>query len=135
MRHYMLKNKQTIPSFIVVAAASWAIALTAVTVVGIVLWIVSSWIHFDLLAALPKPLLLLLGICGAYAGLGSICLWVTMGVYWIAVERSSFAMRIGWFLVLLFGLHYGAPVLRLPSLEQGHHQGWSVTTLGRRYPS
>lgn len=31
-----------------------------------------------------------------------------MCVYWIAVERSSVLMRIGWFLALLFGLHLGA---------------------------
>ncbi len=108
MRQYMLKNKQTIPGFIVVAVASWAIALAAITAIGIILWIVSSWMHFDPLAAMPKPLSLLLGLCGAYAALGSICLWVAMWVYWIAVERSSTVVRIGWFLALLFGLHYGA---------------------------
>ena len=104
----MLNNKQTVPRFIVVAVASWAIALAAVTVVGLAVWMISSWMHVDALAALPKPLLLLIGLCGAYAGLGSICLWVTMCVYWIVVERSSAGVRIGWFFALLFGLHYGA---------------------------
>jgi len=104
----MLNNKQTVPRFVVVAVASWAIALAAVTIVGFAVWIISSWMHVDALSALPKPLLLLVGLCGAYAGLGSICLWVTMCVYWIAVERSSAGVRIGWFLALLFGLHYGA---------------------------
>jgi hypothetical protein len=108
MRQYMLKNKQTVPRFIVVAVVSWAIALAAVAVVGLAVWIISSWMHVDALAALPKPLLLLVGLCGAYAGLGSICLWVTMCVYWIVVERSSAGVRIGWFLALLLGLHYGA---------------------------
>lgn len=108
MHQYMLKNKQTVPRFIVVAVASWAIALAAVTVVGFAVWVISSWMHADALAALPKPLLLLVGLCGAYAGLGSICLWVTMCVYWVAVERSSAGVRIGWFFALLFGLHYGA---------------------------
>jgi hypothetical protein len=110
MRQYLLKNRQSIPRFVVVAVASWAIALAAVTVVGFTVWMLSSWAHVDALAALPKPLLVLVGICGAYAGLGSICLWITMWVYWVAVERSSTGVRIGWFLVLLFGLHYGALV-------------------------
>ncbi len=81
MRQYMLKNKQTIPGFIFVAVASWAIALAAITAVGIILWIVSSSMHFDPLAAMPKPLSLLFGLSRAYAALGSICLWVTMWVY------------------------------------------------------
>jgi hypothetical protein len=105
MREYILKNKQTVPDFIAVAVASWAIAVAAITALGFTLWGVSSWMHFDPLAGMPKLLLLLFGICGAYAGLGGICLWVTMCVYWIAVERSSVAVRIGWLLALLFRLH------------------------------
>ena len=108
MSQYVLANKQTVPGFIVVTVASWAIAVAAITAIGLILWVVSSQMNFDPLAATPKPLLFLLGICGAYAGLGGICLWVTMCVYWIAVERSSVLMRIGWFLALLFGLHLGA---------------------------
>jgi hypothetical protein len=108
MRQYVLRNKQTVPRFIVVAVASWAIALAAITLGGIAIWIISSWLHIDSLAATPRPVVVLLDICGAYAGLGSVCLWVAMWIYWIAVERSSVGVRIGWFLALLFGLHYGA---------------------------
>jgi hypothetical protein len=110
MRQYLLRNKQPVPRFMVVAVASWAIALAAMTAFGFAVWILTSWVHVNALSALPKPLLLLVGICGAYAGLGSVCLWVSMWVYWVAVERSSTAARVGWFLVLLFGLHYGALV-------------------------
>jgi hypothetical protein len=103
---YTLRNGQHIPRSLVVVVASWTISLLAVTVIGIAIWLAHSVGHFDALRSLPKPLLVLLGLLGAYAGVGSICLWV----YWIAVERSSVAVRIGWCLVLLLGLHYGALV-------------------------
>ena len=106
--HYLLKNKFVIPNFLFIAVASWAIALVAVTTVGVIVWIIWGTMHFDLLKALPAPLSLLLGFCGAYAGIGAICLYVTMWIYWVGVERSSFFIRSGWLLALLFGLPYGA---------------------------
>jgi len=60
-----------------------------------------------------------LDICGAYAGIGAVCLYMTMWIYWIAVERSSALARIGWFLALLFGLHYGALIYAIIIWRKG----------------
>jgi len=109
MSYYVLKNQHTIPGFLFKAVASWTVAVTLMTIIGIAIWIVSLG-HPNVLTALPMPLSVLLGLCGAYAGIGAICLYVTMWTYWIVVERSSRAVRIGWFLALLFGVHYGATV-------------------------
>jgi hypothetical protein len=113
MSYYIIKNKYTIPGFLFSAIASWVIAVTGVTIFLIIVWIVDTTAHFDLLKASPWPLKSLLDLCGAYAGLGGICLYVTMWVYWIAVERCSILARIGWLIALLFGLHYGALIYAL----------------------
>jgi hypothetical protein len=108
MSYYVVKNKYSIPGFIFVGVASWAIVLALVTAVLGIFWIIEVTAHIDLLAALPKSLVLFLDFCGAYAAIGSFCLWMTMWIYWIAIERSSVFVRIGWLLALLFGLVYGA---------------------------
>jgi len=72
------------------------------------------------------------GLLGAYAAIGAVCLYVTMWGYWIVVERSSAGVRIGWLLALIFGVHYGTlayaayvwtrklqPISTIPGLETG----------------
>ena len=107
---YIVKDKHTLPRFVVLAVGSWVIALGAITIVGIAVWLVDSTLRFDVLNALPRWLSFTLGLCGAYAALGAICLYVTMWVYWIAVQRGPLGARIGWFVALLFGVHYGAMI-------------------------
>jgi hypothetical protein len=109
MSYWVLKNKRVIPGFLFKAVASWAIAVTLMTIVGVVIWSISLT-HPSVLKSMPTPLSVLLGLCGAYAGIGAICLYVAMWTYWIAVERSSVAARIGWLLALLLGVHYGATI-------------------------
>jgi hypothetical protein len=106
--YYVLRNKYTLPGFLFRAVASWVIALAGMTIVLLLCWGISAITNLKLLDLLPGPLVVFLDICGAYAGIGAICLYVTMWIYWIAVERSSVLARIGWFFALLFGLHYGA---------------------------
>ena len=107
-RYYVLNDKHTLPQFVFVAVASWVFALGAMTIVGLIIWLVDATSQVDVLKAMPRSLNLVLGLCGAYAALGAICLYVTMWIYWIAVQRSPLTARIGWFLALLLGLHYGA---------------------------
>lgn len=110
MSYYVIKKKHSIPGFLFWAVASWEIVLAGVTLVLVILWIVDATAHFDVLKGLPSPLTTFLGFCGAYAAFGGFCLYMTMWVYWIAVERSPIAVRIGWLLALLFGLHVGAMI-------------------------
>jgi hypothetical protein len=110
MSYYVLKNKHAIPGFLFWAVASWAIVLAFVTVALLFVWGLEETMHIRLLTLLPGPLTVFLDICGAYAAIGGLCLYLTMWVYWIAVERSSFLARAGWLLALLLGLHIGALV-------------------------
>jgi hypothetical protein len=113
MSYYVLKNKHSIPHFMFLLAASWVIVLAGVSIVLLADWSISATMHFSAIESLHGPLRLLLNLCGAYAGIGAICLYVTMWVYWIAVERGSVLARIGWLLALLFTLHYGALIYAL----------------------
>jgi hypothetical protein len=117
--YYVLKDKHTLPRFVVVAVGSWVITLGAVTIVLLAVWAVSASSHLDVLNVLPRWLTLALDLCGAYAGLGSICLYVTMWVYWIAVQRTPLGARVGWFFALLLLLHYGAMVYALSVWRTG----------------
>jgi hypothetical protein len=117
--YYVLKNKYTLPGFLFKAVASWVIVLAGVTIILLVDWGISGTTHFQLLKSLPGPLMTLLDLCGAYAGIGAICLYVTMWVYWIAVERSPILTRITWLLALVFGLPFGALIYALVVWRRG----------------
>jgi hypothetical protein len=45
-----------------------------------------------------------------YTGVGVVCLWFAMWAYWAGFQKSQ---RVGWFLVLLLGMHYGAMLYAL----------------------
>jgi hypothetical protein len=107
-RYYVVGGKFVIPNIVFWAVASWVIALITITIIGFGVTFLWSKAGFDILKALPQPLSILLGLAGAYAALGAICLYVTMWVYWIAVERSPLPIRAGWLIALLVGLAYGA---------------------------
>lgn len=119
MSYYILKDKHTLPGFLFRAVASWVIVLAGVSIVLLVDWGISATMHFQLLKSLPGPLIAILDLCGAYAGIGAICLYMTMWVYWIAVERSSIVTRIAWLLALLFGLPFGALIYAIVVWRRG----------------
>ena len=119
MSYYVLNDKHTLPGFLFLAIASWVIVLTGVSAVLLVDWGLSATMHFQLLKSLPGPLMVLLDLCGAYAGIGAICLYVTMWVYWIAAERSPFLIRIAWLSALLLGLPFGALAYALVVWRKG----------------
>ena len=113
MSHYILKEKYSLPGFVFLAITSWVGAFGGVTIILLVDWGVSAVTKFQLIKSMPGPLTSFLDLCGAYAALGAFCLYMTMWVYWIAVERSSFFARIAWLLALLFGLPWGALIYAL----------------------
>ncbi len=115
MSYYVIKKKHAIPGFLFAAIASWEIANAIVMTLSVALWL-SIWanMHIDdwfrSLPGLPSALVFL---CIAYSLLGAVGLYVTMWIYWVAVERSSIPSRIAWLLALLFGLHIGAMIYAL----------------------
>jgi len=119
LSYYVLKNKYSLPRFLVRAVASWVIAVAGMTILLLLYWGISAATNVNVLDVLPRPLMAVLDICGAYAGIGAVCLYMTMWIYWIAVERSSALARIGWFLALLFGLHYGALIYAIIIWRKG----------------
>lgn len=64
----------------------------------------------NLLDAFPGFVSILFGIWGVYTGIGAMLLWIAMWIYWAVAERTSYRVRTGWFLALLFGMYYGALV-------------------------
>ena len=63
---------------------------------------------FNILEFLPQPVAIGVVVWGVYAGFCAVVLWVAMWMYWAAIERSSYGIRVGWFLVLLFGMPLGS---------------------------
>jgi hypothetical protein len=108
MSHYVIKNKHVIPGFLGRAIASWIVSVTAISVVLLTLYVASAFVHRDVFALIPHSLMVILDLVGAYAGIGGICLYMTMWTYWIGVQRAPIGARIGWLLALVFLLHYGA---------------------------
>lgn len=104
---YRLNEKYLIPPIFVRVTLSFAIALLAITAIGVLLWIFSASAS-TALTSLPKPLSILLGLCGAYAALGGLFLYVLMWIYLIGFDRTSPLARVGWVFALIFTLHYGA---------------------------
>jgi len=51
---------------------------------------------------------LLLGVSGVAGTLGIFFLWGGMWRYWIQRDRSTPAVKRIWFIILLFGIWYGA---------------------------
>lgn len=117
--HYRVNGKYFIPRLLYIAVRSWIVVVALVTAVLAVCWVFDARMHVDLLNLAPRSLTALLDVAGAYAGIGGICLWVTMWVYWIAVERGGVLARIGWFLLLLLGLCYGALIYAITVWAKG----------------
>jgi hypothetical protein len=109
----LLRERYSVPGFLFIGVASWVVAFGGVTLLLLLDWILAGATHFQLLRSLPGPLMVVLDICGAYAAIGGFCLYITMWIYWVAVERTPLLTRIGWFVVLLCGLPWGALIYAL----------------------
>ena len=107
MTEYLAAERYRVPRAVLVLLASWMAALALITVVLLLIWLAGSWMP-DHSQEWPHWISIPVGLLGAYAAVGGVCLYITMWGYWIAVERSSVGVRIGWLLALLFGIHYGA---------------------------
>jgi hypothetical protein len=115
---YRLSEKYLVPPIFTRAISSFAIALLAMTAIGIVLSIFAdSWAP-SVLENLPKPLSILLGLCGAYAAIGGFFLYVLMWIYLIGFDRTSPLARVGWIIVLLLTLCWGASVYYFVALSR-----------------
>jgi hypothetical protein len=109
-RIYLLNDKYPIPGYLLWIFASWAISLAVFTAMGIAVWMIWGEPDHNLLDAYPGYISMMLGIWGVYTGVGAMLLWIAMWIYWARIEKSSLSVRTGCFLVLLFGMHYGALV-------------------------
>ena len=107
-RSYLLNNKYPMPGFLAWYLASSGLSLAVFTAMGIGVWMIWGEPDHNLLDAFPGFVTILFGIWGAYTGIASMSLWIAAWLYLLAVDNSSYGARAGWFLVLLFGMHYGA---------------------------
>ena len=118
-RSYVLNNRYPIPTVLLWLLASWAISLAAFTGLGLIVWMIWGEPDHNLLDAFPGFVSVLFGIWGFYTGIGAMLLWIAMWVYWAVVERTSSRVRFGWFLVLLFGMYYGALIYAVLLWQKG----------------
>jgi hypothetical protein len=129
MTRYLLADRYKVPKAVLILFASWMVALALVTVMLLLVWVAGAWMP-DHSPGWSPWISIPVGLLGAYAAFGAVCLYIAMWGYWILVERSSAGIRIGWLLALLFGVHYGAlayavyvwkrklqPISTTPSLE------------------
>ena len=105
-RIYLINGEHRIPWLFVWFLRSVVISLAAFTLIGLTLWIIIGEPDHNLLDGLPGFVSILFGVWGLYTGAGAMILWIAMWIYWARIERSS--GRLGWFLVLLIGMYYGA---------------------------
>ena len=110
MSTYLLNNKYRLPKIVVWVV--WVLLIVVVSFTALIFFmlvrdVVSIHARREHLSDLTATLFGLFAVCTVFA---SLALYITMWVYWIVVERSTTVVRLGWFLALLFGLHYGAAV-------------------------
>jgi hypothetical protein len=105
-RTYLINGEHQIPWLFVWFLKSVVISLTAITLMGVAVWLIWGEPDHNLLDGLPGFVSILLGVWGVYTGAGAMALWIAMWIYWARIERSS--ARVGWFLTLLIGTYYGA---------------------------
>ena len=113
MSYYVIRQRHAIPSFLFCAIASWVVSNVVLIVVSIAFWITQPHSTVDLSNAFPWPALVVAILVIFYAALGTFALYILMWVYWVSVKHSAIALRILWFFVLLFGLHFGAVLYAL----------------------
>jgi len=110
MGSYLLNNKYRLPKIVVWVV--WVLLIVVVSFTALIVFmfvrdVVSANARREHLSDFVATLFGLFAVCTIFA---SLALYITMCVYWIVVERSTTLVRLGWFLALLFGLHYGAVV-------------------------
>jgi hypothetical protein len=105
-RTYLINGEHQIPWLFVWFLKSVVISLTAITLMGVAVWLIWREPDHNFLDGLPGFVSILLGVWGVYTGAGAMALWIALWIYWARIERSS--ARVGWFLTLLNGMHYGA---------------------------
>lgn len=112
---YRLNEKYLVPPFFVRVTLSFATALLVVTLILLANWLIGG---DAILKGLPKPLSVFLDFCGAYAAFGSLFLYVLMWIYLFGFDRTSLFAKVGWAILLLFTLPFGALVYYFVALSR-----------------
>ena len=112
---YRLNEKYLVPPFFVRVTLSFAIALLVVTSILLANWAIGG---DSVLRSLPRPLFVLLNSCGAYAALGSFFLYILMWIYLLGFDRTSLFARVGWAILLLLTLPFGALIYYFVALSR-----------------
>ena len=108
-RVFILNDTIRVPGALVLSILPAAISLALFAAYSIICSIIlgpSS--DFNFLLWLPYPISIAVVSWGVYTGVASVALWFLMWAYWGMFDKSSKLARAGWFVVLLFGMHFGA---------------------------
>jgi hypothetical protein len=109
MNSYILNERYKLPSIVVsILILLWIIVISFTAIpFSLLLYTTVTGQRTD---SLPYAALALIGLFAVFAVIASLILYAVMWVYWFVAERSSAGIRLSWFLVLLFGIHYGAAI-------------------------
>jgi len=118
-RVYLLKKRYPIPDFMVWVIVSWVVSLLAFTAMGIAISAYWGPPDLNLLDAFPGPVAIIFALWAIYTFVGASTLWIALWLYWAHEEKSSFPVRLGWFLALLFGVYYGGLIYALYLWREG----------------
>lgn len=129
---YVVHGKWRVPPLLLWIVASWAVSLVALTGIGITIRLIWGALDANLIDSFPGYVIATLGLWATYTGLGALFVWVAMWIYWVQVERSSYIVRTGWFLILLLGMQYGAFVYALYLWNAGRIKAATSHRIARR---
>ena len=116
----MVNNNFRVPRILTWLILPSAISLVVLTLYSLILLaVLGPSSDFNFLQWLPYPVAMVVIAWGAYTGMGVAALWVAMWAYWATMEKSPARVRVGWFLVLLLGMHYGALIYLLYIWKKG----------------
>jgi glucan phosphoethanolaminetransferase (alkaline phosphatase superfamily) len=107
-RVYLVNGKHPVHRALVWFLSSASISFAFFMAVSLTFVIITGSVEGNLLDGLPLFISIPIVIWGVYTGIGISCLLWAMWIYWARFEKGSASVKAGWFLILLFGMQFGA---------------------------
>jgi hypothetical protein len=107
-RVYLVNGNHPVPRALVWFLSSASISTAFFMLVSATFVTITGGVEGSILDGLPLFVSIPIVIWGVYTGIGISCLLWATWIYWARFEKGSAPVKAGWFLVLLFGMQFGA---------------------------